>query len=56
MGSREFGMRDRQAREGEACVMTRRYKLLVIVVTLVAFVVGLIIAPDLHEAVRGLWR
>jgi hypothetical protein len=36
--------------------MTRRYKMLVIVATLVAFVVGLIIAPDLHEVVRALWR
>jgi hypothetical protein len=36
--------------------MSRSYKLLVIVATLIAFVVGLIIAPDLHEAVRGLWR
>ena len=31
-------------------------KRLVIVATLVAFAVGLIIAPDLHEAVRALWR
>ena len=36
--------------------MSRGQKLLVIVVTLIAFVVGLIISPDLHEAVRGLWR
>jgi len=36
--------------------MSFRYKLLVIVATLIAFVIGIIIAPDLHEAVRGLWR
>ena len=29
---------------------------MVVIVTLIAFVVGLIIAPDLHEAVRALWR
>jgi hypothetical protein len=36
--------------------MSRGQKLVVIVVTLIAFVVGLIISPDLHEAVRALWR
>jgi hypothetical protein len=36
--------------------MSRGHKAVVVVVTLIAFVVGLIIAPDLHEAVRGLWR
>jgi hypothetical protein len=36
--------------------MSRGRKIVVVVVTLIAFVVGLIIAPDLHEAVRGLWR
>jgi hypothetical protein len=36
--------------------MSRGQKLLVIVTTLIAFVTGLIIAPDLHEAVRALWR
>jgi hypothetical protein len=34
--------------------MSFRQKL--IVATLIAFVVGLIISPDLHEAVRSLWR
>lgn len=34
--------------------MSGRDKILVIAATLVAFVVGLIIAPDLHEAVRVL--
>jgi hypothetical protein len=36
--------------------MSFRQKLTVIVATLIAFVVGLIISPDLHEAVRSLWR
>jgi hypothetical protein len=36
--------------------MTFRQKLVVVVVTLIAFVVGLIVAPDLHEAMRALWR
>jgi hypothetical protein len=36
--------------------MSRGQRALVVVVTLIAFVVGLIIAPDLHEAVRSLWR
>jgi hypothetical protein len=36
--------------------MSRGQKTLVVVVTLIAFVVGLIISPDLHEAVRSLWR
>jgi hypothetical protein len=36
--------------------MSFRQKLTVIVATLIAFVVGLIIAPDVHEAVRSLWR
>jgi hypothetical protein len=36
--------------------MSRGQKTLVVVATLIAFVVGLIIAPDLHEAVRALWR
>jgi hypothetical protein len=36
--------------------MSRGQKLVVIVATLIAFVAGLIIAPDLHEAVRSLWR
>jgi hypothetical protein len=36
--------------------MSRRHKFVVVVATLIAFVVGLIIAPDLHEAVRALWR
>ena len=36
--------------------MSRGHKAAVVIVTLIAFVVGLIIAPDLHEAVRALWR
>ena len=36
--------------------MSRGQKLVVVIATLIAFVVGLIISPDLHEAVRGLWR
>ena len=36
--------------------MNWRDRTLVIVATLVAFVVGIIIAPELHEAVRALWR
>jgi hypothetical protein len=36
--------------------MTFGWKLTVIVATLIAFVVGLIISPDLHDAVRALWR
>jgi hypothetical protein len=36
--------------------VSRGQKSVVVVVTLIAFVVGLIIAPDLHEAVRSLWR
>jgi hypothetical protein len=36
--------------------MTFRQKLVVAVATLIAFAAGLIIAPDLHEAVRALWR
>jgi hypothetical protein len=36
--------------------MSRGHKTLVVIVTLIAFVVGLIMAPDLHEAVRALWR
>jgi hypothetical protein len=36
--------------------MSRGHKTLVVNVTLIAFVVGLIISPDLHEAVRSLWR
>ena len=36
--------------------MSWRDKILVIAATLIAFVVGLIISPDLHEAVRALWR
>jgi hypothetical protein len=37
-------------------VMTFRQKLTVILATLIAFVIGLILSPDLHEAVRSLWR
>jgi hypothetical protein len=36
--------------------MTFRQKLVVIVATLIAFVVGLIIAPDLHDWFWSLWR
>jgi hypothetical protein len=36
--------------------MSRGHKAVVVIVTLIAFVVGLIISPDLHEAVRSLWR
>jgi hypothetical protein len=36
--------------------VSRGHKAVVVIVTLIAFVAGLIIAPDLHEAVRGLWR
>jgi hypothetical protein len=36
--------------------MTWRDKLLVIGATLAAFVVGLIISPDLQEWFRSLWR
>jgi hypothetical protein len=36
--------------------MSRRQKFVVVIATLVAFVVGLIIVPDLHEAVRALWQ
>ena len=36
--------------------MGRGQKLLVAVAAVVAFMVGLILAPDLHEAVRALWR
>jgi hypothetical protein len=36
--------------------VSRGQKTVVIVVTLIAFVIGLIVAPDLHEAVRALWR
>lgn len=36
--------------------MSGRDKIIVVVATLVAFVVGLIIAPDLQEWFRSLWR
>jgi hypothetical protein len=36
--------------------MSFRQKFIVVVATLIAFVVGLVVAPDLHEAVRALWR
>jgi hypothetical protein len=36
--------------------MSRGQTSVVVAATLIAFVIGLIVAPDLHEAVRALWR